>query len=449
MILYLLKSGFCLLVSLGFYKLVLEPEKMHRFNRVYLLVSLAFSFLAPLVSIKLGPELVPFTEALPVQYVRQGLETGLNQTVGLPTDRWEITDLFWLTYWLIATLLLVRFGRNLHVLFRQISRHATEPLGAATLVLLPENGLPYTFLNYLFVDRTAYESRAIEQELFTHELAHIRQRHSLDILLIEGLICFFWFNPLLIWFRQAIQLNHEFLADEAVTNQNPNVVHYQYLLLSKLTSTAPVFLTSTLTFQTTKQRFAMMTKQTSRAKMGLAASSAILLLLGISVAVSTQTVAQVAPATKPNQVQSKPASQRLPKLDVAEMEQRFGDKLVSIHSKKNGPKPTHKRFSDLTADEKKRVIYLAPESRKTPTEAEFEAWKNPKKYGIWVNEKRTRNFANTSLKAADIVAFSGSYVHKNARQPEGYLYQMELSTQEGYDAYIKRRTEEPLLFLQD
>ena len=118
MILYLLKSGFCLLVSLGFYKFVLEPEKMHRFNRVYLLVSLAFSFLAPLVSIKLGPELVPFTEALPVQYVRQGLETGLNQTVELPTDRWEITDLFWLTYWLIATLLLVRFGRNLHVLFR-------------------------------------------------------------------------------------------------------------------------------------------------------------------------------------------------------------------------------------------------------------------------------------------------------------------------------------------
>ncbi len=448
MILYLLESGVCLLALLGFYKLVLESEKMHRFNRLYLLVSLAFSFLAPLVSVEIQPKVVEWSPVVPIHYVQEVVETAVGQVTVAPLD--DIRADFWLLgYWLVTALLLIRFGVNLSRLLRKITRNKTVPFREATLVLLPEDTLPHTFLQYLFVNRTAYENRVIEDELFTHELAHIRQRHSLDILLIEGLACFFWFNPVLLWVKRVIKLNHEFLADEAVTSQTSNIVHYQHLLLSKMASIQPALLTSTLTFQTTKQRFTMMTKQTSRAKMGLVAASAILLLVGLSVAVSTQTVAQVAPVTKQTQVQAKPANQRMPTLDVAEMERRFGDKQVYLPGRPKSNKPNRKLFSDLTEPEKKRVIYIAPESRKTPTEAEFEAWKNPKKYGIWVNEKRTRNFANTSLKAADIVAFSGSYVHKNARQPEGYLYQMDLMTQEGYDEYVKRRTEEPLLYLQD
>lgn len=47
MILYLVKSGLCLAILLAFYYLVLEREKMHQFNRFYLLGSVLFSFLAP------------------------------------------------------------------------------------------------------------------------------------------------------------------------------------------------------------------------------------------------------------------------------------------------------------------------------------------------------------------------------------------------------------------
>jgi bla regulator protein blaR1 len=442
---YLLKSGFCLLVSLILYKCVLENEKMHRFNRFYLLSSVGISLLAPLVSFTLQPETSPLANVAPVLFVEHNWQTALNQVTVQPQVAQSVTDFWSITYWIITVLLLGRFGQNIYALFGRINRHPTVPFRSARVVLLPEHTLPHTFLHYLFVNQEAYEKGTIEDELFTHELAHIRQRHSVDILLFELVICFFWFNPVLIWFKRAIQLNHEFLADDAVIDNRSNVVSYQHLLLSKLTHDPPVFLTSTLTFQTTKQRFKMMNKQTSFAKTLMVAISAMLTLAILIMAVSTQIVAQTAPT--PNQAKPTVANKRQSKIDVAEMERLYGDKLVILPNLDNHRAAPRKKFSDLTDEQKKRVIYLAPEARKTPTEAEFTAWKNPKKYGIWVDEKRTRNFANTTLKASDIVAYSGSYVHKNARQPEGYLYQMDLMRNQHYEAYLKEQTESPFLIL--
>lgn len=445
MIAYLLESGFCLLVSLGLYKCLLEKEKMHRFNRFYLLGSIVFSLLAPSLSFEVQPETIPFADAIPSFREQSQTTTTLSQVTAQPHANEPATDFWHLPYWFVTALLLTRFGRNLNRLFHKISRHPTVPVGGVTYVLLPERTLPHTFLHYLFVNQQDYQDETIETELFTHELAHIRQWHSIDILLVEWLTCFLWFNPTLIGFKRAIRLNHEFLADEAVLNDGSGVVAYQQLLLRKLTPDSPVFLTSTLTFQTTKQRFKMMTKQTSFAKTGVAAISTVFLLAVVAVAVSTQTAAQVEPAPAKPAVAGNP--QPKADVDVAEMERRFGDKLVTLPSRDKYRKAPQKKFSELTAAEKRQVVYVAPEGRKTPTEAEFAAWKNAKKYGIWVDDKRTRNFAATSLKASDIVAYSGSYVHRNARQPEGYLYQMDLMTNQHYEAYLKESTESPFLFL--
>lgn len=442
MILYLLKWGFCLLVALCFYKCFLENEKMHRFNRFFLLGSLGFSLLAPLLSFEVQSEVILLADVTAVQRAERGLATTLRMVaVASETDD-SVAGIWRVAYWLVTGLLLARFGWNLYALFRKISGCPTVPFGSATLVLIPENGLPYTFLHYLFVDQIAYQNRSIEDELFAHEMAHIRQKHSFDILLIELLTCFFWFNPVLIGYKRAIQLNHEFLADEAVTNRCPNVVHYQHLLLSKLSSKVPILLTSTLTFQTTKQRFKMMTKETSRAKALIMAVSAVCLLIELAMAMSTQTVAQSAPGP----AKSKTTNQE-PETSVTEMERLYGDKLVLFPSQTPSRKAIQRRFSELSAEEKKNVVLIKPQARRTPTEAEFSAWKNSKKYGIWVDDKRIRDFANTTLEANNIASYSGSYVHKNARQPEGYLYQMDLMTRKNYAAYLKDQEKSPFLVL--
>jgi bla regulator protein blaR1 len=129
------------------------------------------------------------------------------------------------------------------------------------------------------------------------------------------------------------------------------------------------------------------------------------------------------------------------------MDQRFGDKLVQIPGTRRRELSRYVRFSSLTTEQKRHVTYIGPEPAKTPSEAEFNRWKNPRQFGIWLDGKRSRNFANTRLTASDIAAYSGSYVYKNARQPEGYLYQMELMTHARYAAYLKEQEQSPFLFL--
>ncbi|UOR03984.1 hypothetical protein MUN82_13625 [Hymenobacter aerilatus] len=436
MTVYLLKSSLSLLLLFVFYKVALENERMHTFKRFYLLGSLLFSAVVPLFSVEIAPSVTELVSTLPEQVFVQRLPP----VPVLPPTPEATTPPYWLMlYGFVTLVLLGRFGRNLYRLVHQITKSPKQAFRGATLVQLATDTLPYTFWSYLFVPAVAYSRGEIEEELYTHELAHIRQRHSLDVLLIGLLLCLAWFNPLLYWYRRAMQLNHEFLADEAVNEGHRNVPQYQRLLLSKLTPTPLPLLASTLTFQTTKQRLLMMTKHTSRRTVWLAGSFSGL-LVGTSVFLFSTTVAQVA---RPETTSSAPAKiQRPATLAKADtLLQRYGDKLVML------PNNQQKKYADLTPEERKWVWVAPISSRRTPTEAQWADWHNPHKFGIWVDGKRLRGNALNAYKRTDIVAFSGSYVHKNARQPEGYLYQMDLTTEKGYAEEVREHQKSPFIVL--
>ena len=441
---YLLKSSLGLLVALLFYKAVLENERMHGFKRFFLLGSLLFAALMPLVSLEVASRAVWLTAIPPELVSGPELPAGLPMAAPAALEIATPTSWSWLLggYGLVAVLLLGRFGRNLYRMARQIIDNPKRAFRGAILVRLSMGSLPYTFLRYLFVPAAAYERGEMEEELFTHELAHVRQRHSLDILLIELLLCLAWFNPLLYWYRRAMQLNHEFLADEAVVSRCHDVPRYQRLLLSKLPAAPPPLplLASALLFQTTKQRLLMMTKHTSRRTTWLASSATTLLLGALTLLLGT-TAAQIAPPTRETSALAK--TPRLAATAAPDtLLQRYGDKLVTLYGGQR------KKYADLTAEERKLVWVVPLSPRRTPTEAQWADWHNPRKFGIWVDGKRLRGNALSAYQRTDIVEFSGSYVHKNARQPEGYLYQMDLTTEKGYAEEVRRHQESPFLILR-
>ncbi len=449
MITYLILSSLSLLILTGFYTLVLENQPVHRIKRVYLLCTLLVSFLGPMITIDVISDVIPISDVQQqLSYYQIDNVTSLVNPLEEPADN-PVNYWLWL-YGAVTVIMLFRFARNLYQLAVRITRTKTQLIYSATLVLLPENVIPHTFLHYLFVSKTAYECGEIEGELFTHELTHIRQRHSLDILLMELLLCVGWFSPVLFWLKKAIQLNHEFLADEAVNNSFQNVPNYQYLLLSSLTRAIPLpALVSTLTFQTIKKRLLMMTKHASPVRTWLTGIGTALLFGATAALLATKSPAQVAPApTKANQTQPATAVKNA-KMDVTEMERRFGDKKVHVILRRGEKivKHTEITFSELTAEQKAQVEIYSPNPPKLISVAQFESYKNPKKYGVWVDEKRTRSFPNTTLKASDIVYYSYSYVYENARQPEGYLYQVELKTKAGYEKYLRHADENPTLVL--
>jgi beta-lactamase regulating signal transducer with metallopeptidase domain len=287
MIDFLIKSSISLLALLVFYHLILEKEKMHHFNRFYLLFGILFSFVIPFITIEVIDE---STEALTQTNT---VITGTATMVIMPETVNYTAIIIWSLYSLITLLLLFRFVRNILKMNSKIKSNSTINYKNAKLVLLEEKTLPHTFLNCIFINETDYRNRKIEAELYTHELIHVNQKHTLDILFIEILKTLFWFNPIFIFYKKAVQLNHEFLADEQVVISHKDVPFYQNLLLTKANENQAFYLASNLNYSVTKKRLIMMTKTISKTKILLYKISILPLFSALIFFMCTKSVAQV------------------------------------------------------------------------------------------------------------------------------------------------------------
>ncbi len=263
MLVYILKSTFCLVLLLGVYHLFLEKEKMHRFNRFYLLGSILFSFLVPSFVITVAPETLEtplFTEV-------STLEQFPVETASLEvTETINYTQYIIGLYILVSLILFVLLSRKVYNLLHKAKQNKQLNYFSATVVLLKERIVPYTFLQYIFINKFTYQTDSLEEQILTHELAHVEQKHSIDVLLIEVLQNLFWFNPIFRYYKKAIQLNHEFLADDAVINSHKNITEYQQVLLNTTAQNNNIYLASNLNYSLTKKRLLMMTTPSSKTK---------------------------------------------------------------------------------------------------------------------------------------------------------------------------------------
>ena len=260
---YLIKSSLCLLVLLVFYHLFLEKEKMHKFNRFYLLGSVLFSFFAPLFVIYVEATQIPveIIQSIPLQ---DSFEIVESQPTIIFEEKFDYSLLLYGFYALVTLFLLTRFFKNIINIFLRIKHHTKIKINNATIVLLNDDVIPHTFWNYIFISKKEYENKNFNKELLTHELTHVAQYHTLDILCVEILKIVFWFNPLLYILKRLLQLNHEFLADEKVIKEHKNISNYQSLLLEKSLHATSYQLTSNLNYLVTKKRLTMMTKRTHK-----------------------------------------------------------------------------------------------------------------------------------------------------------------------------------------
>jgi beta-lactamase regulating signal transducer with metallopeptidase domain len=284
-IIYLVTSAILLGLLLGFYKLLLENEKMHRFNRYFLIFAIVFGLSAPLISFEFTPETTSTIAKIqemgsvvnaPAEAVSKSIEPlilpktdNLHTAVVNPTTPGEPTqsisrlDVLIGIYGLITLFLLIRFVAGLIEIRRKVKEGVHKKIEHATLVLLNESITPQSFFTFIFLDKEQFELGKIEAEILDHELTHVRQMHSLDVLFIEFLKVIFWFNPLMHLYKYAIQLNHEFLADESVVSSGSSVTDYQNMLIRVCAGNKSMSPTSSFNYPLTKKRFRMMSSTKS------------------------------------------------------------------------------------------------------------------------------------------------------------------------------------------
>jgi len=171
-----------------------------------------------------------------------------------------------LFYFSISTLLFIRLMRIVHRIQLTINRNPKRYIQGCEVVLLKKNVMPHTFMNTVFLNKKQFENGDIPDEVLNHELTHVRQKHSLDILFVEFIKIIFWFNPLIYLYKHAIAHNHEYLADEAVLSKGTVIKSYQLMLLKAMEGSSIHGLASSFNFSLTKRRLQMMTQSKTKAK---------------------------------------------------------------------------------------------------------------------------------------------------------------------------------------
>lgn len=259
MLIYLLKSSACLAVFMLFYKLFLEGSSIHHFKRFYLLATLLLAFVIPKIT---------FVELVePMVYNFEGLTTTTEATFTEVLPQAQSSNLLPILLWTLyaAGLLvfLVKFCLNLFRIYARVQHNPTFKSKGFIQVLIENLIIPHTFFNYIFLNKSKFETDQIPKEVLLHEQTHAKQKHSIDVVLLELFQTVFWFNPLIYILKNDIKLNHEFLADAAVLKHGIKVSTYQSILLAFSSKASHQQLANAINYSSIKKRFTVMKTQST------------------------------------------------------------------------------------------------------------------------------------------------------------------------------------------
>lgn len=253
---YLLKVSAGMVALYSVYWLWLRKHTYFAFNRFYLLTALLISFAAPWVVL---PESAP--EPLPV--VSLALEPTAIVFAPTATEQSLITaeEALPLLYLLGVLVMGIRLGYRLWSLLRIVFAGQRERVGKYTIVRLSDENLSsFSFLNYLVVSNKDAESYG--DVVLRHELVHIQQKHSWDLLWVEIVHALVWWNPILIFYKRSLKEIHEYIADEQATNGDR--LTYARTLAGYAFGVSPQVLTNNFfDISQLKNRIAMLTKNRS------------------------------------------------------------------------------------------------------------------------------------------------------------------------------------------
>lgn len=254
---YLLKSALCLAIFFTFYKVLLETTSIHNFKRFYLLAAVIISFGIPFIT---------FTTYVDAPVIGNDLSNlSLIETDVVVESQLNYTAIvLWSVY--ISGLIFYgsKFIRNLYGMILKIRNNPKRRSNNIINVLLSEKVVPHTFFNYIFFNRQHFERSEIPQEVIDHEITHAREKHSLDVLLIELCRAVFWFNPLFYYISHAVKLNHEFIADRSVLRTGAETSAYQNTLLAFSSNVKSPQLANSINYSFIKKRFTVMKTKTSK-----------------------------------------------------------------------------------------------------------------------------------------------------------------------------------------
>ena len=281
-------------------------------------------------------------------------------TVNPVFSGWDSWQYITLVYWMVVAILFIRLLFNLSRILKIYRMGKVVNDKPFRLILHPLNYPPFSFFWNIFISRKHYSGSPMEV-IIEHEKAHVRQLHSVDILLAELLIIFQWFNPLAWIYKKYISENHEFLADEAVLHRGYSPDAYQLRIIAQLFGIRSMPATHNFNQSIIQKRLKMMEKSKSpsisRLKLLLVLPAALILFYVFACSSSeADFAAQDIPGTEEESlVYLKPDVAAEPAGGILEFRKFLARNVIyPAEAKKNGVQG--KVFIQFVIDEHGKVI---------------------------------------------------------------------------------------------
>ncbi len=309
-LLYLFESGLCLTILFLVYALFFRKETYFKFNRIYLISIILLSLLVPFMHININvkdtrryenaineigkfrtyyeqlialtdpdylqieaykfnsdfdePGIVDFNNLSSTKsnYIIDNSSTLKITETPDQSIKLSIVQIIFTIYVLGVLIFFSRIVILFHWVFKTITKNQVESYHGIKIIKLNKNLPPFSFMGYVFLNNDIYSTQKIEQ-ILAHEKAHIKQYHSVDLLIAHAIAILQWFNPFVWFLQKTIKTNHEYLADSNVVDRGYNLLDYQELLLNQFISIPSVQLVNNFNLISIKNRINMMNKTKS------------------------------------------------------------------------------------------------------------------------------------------------------------------------------------------
>jgi TonB family protein len=250
---YLIEANLGICFFLLVYKILLNKETDHRFNRVFLLLALVISVTLPFFHFQV-PSLLTIDKDLQT-YLLPEIQVG---TLSGPVIQFD-SFWFWTSsiYLFGAATFLMLFLIRLLKIAKEIHRSPIVKNGSVWLIESNDEQEVFSFFKFIFISKSLPLSELEKKQIIRHEQVHINHLHSVDILFVNLLGILFWFNPFLKAYRKSFVQLHEFEAD-ARSVETDEVDSYCCLLAKAALTSSGYQLANHFTNSLTLKRIEMM-----------------------------------------------------------------------------------------------------------------------------------------------------------------------------------------------
>lgn len=220
----LFKINLILVLFAAAYHLVLRRLTFYTLNRVFLLLGILFSTIYPFInlteffnSFKSAPRFLPQLNQHVSQFAQQD---SISFT-------WQVlTSVFYAGVFLMASRLIIQFI-SLYGVHKNSKPGWIEHIKVR---ILNDEVSPFSFWQNIYINPLLHKKDDLKN-IIEHERIHVEEWHTLDIIIAEISLVFYWFNPGVWLMKKAVKENIEFITDAKILKKGIDKKAYQYSLL--------------------------------------------------------------------------------------------------------------------------------------------------------------------------------------------------------------------------